>query len=161
MVLTIGIRSWKLKFARDLNDWEVDLVMNLLNALHNEKVTFEDKVSWKGVVGDSFSISNACKVLKPGKPPCFLIRVYGCLVSMLIQRFMHGRRLGERFLNLDKLQKRGWQLPNICYLCGCAEESVHHILLHCSMASSLWEIIFSLVGVHWVLPKTMKETLIS
>ena len=51
---------------------------------------------------------------------------------------------------MDKLQRRGWHLPNRCYLCGCDEETVHHLLLHCSVVSPLWEIIFSLVGISWV-----------
>ncbi|RVW13168.1 hypothetical protein CK203_097770 [Vitis vinifera] len=29
-----------------------------------------------------------------------------------------------RVLTLDRLQKRGWQLPNCCFLCGCEEETV-------------------------------------
>ena len=33
-------------------------------------------------------------------------------------------------------------------------------MLHCSIVSSLWEIIFTLVGVHWVFPKSVKEAII-
>ncbi|RVW49973.1 hypothetical protein CK203_091800 [Vitis vinifera] len=33
-----------------------------------------------------------------------------------------------RVLTLDRLQKRGWQLPNRCYLCGIDEENVNHLL---------------------------------
>ena len=46
-------------------------------------------------------------------------------------------------------------------ICGCAEETIHHILLYCTIVSALWEIIFNLVGVHWVFPKTMKEAITS
>ena len=66
-----------------------------------------------------------------------------------------------KVLTLDKLQRRGWQLPNRCYLCGCAEETIHHIVLHCTTVSALWEIIFNLVGVQWVFPKTVKEVITS
>ena len=66
-----------------------------------------------------------------------------------------------KVLTLDKLQKRGWQLPNRCYLCGQAEETVNHLLLHCSVVSSLWEIIFSLMGASWIFPKTIKEAIYS
>ena len=65
-----------------------------------------------------------------------------------------------KVLTLDKLQRRGWQLPNICYLCGCVEETVHHLLLHRSVVSPLWDIIFSLIGISWVFPKTIKEALL-
>ena len=64
-------------------------------------------------------------------------------------------------LILDKLQKRGWQLPNIWYLCGYVEESIHHILLHCLMVNPLWEIAFVLIGVSCDFPKTVKEALLS
>ena len=66
-----------------------------------------------------------------------------------------------KVLPLNNLQKRGWQLPNRCHLCGSAEVTVHHILLHCPVVSSLWEIIFALVGSHWVLPSTVKEAVCS
>ena len=66
-----------------------------------------------------------------------------------------------KVLTLDKLQKRGWQLLNRCYLCGYAEELVHHILLHYPVVSPLWEIAFVLIGVSWVFPKTVKEALLS
>ena len=33
-----------------------------------------------------------------------------------------------KVLTLDRLQRRGWQFPNCCFLCGCAEESVKEVL---------------------------------
>ena len=66
-----------------------------------------------------------------------------------------------KVLTLDRLQKRRWQLPNRCYLCGCEEETVNHILLHCRVVRVLWEIVFVLFGIQWVFPSTVKEVLIS
>ena len=67
----------------------------------------------------------------------------------------------EKVLTLDRLQKRGLQLPNCCFLCGCDEENVNHILLHCIVTRALWDIIFGLIDIKWVLPETIKEALIS
>ena len=53
------------------------------------------------------------------------------------------------------------QLPNCCFLCGCEEENVNHILLHCIVTRILRDIIFGLIGIKWVLPETVKEALIS
>ena len=53
-----------------------------------------------------------------------------------------------KVLTLDKLQRRGWHLPNHCYLCGQDEESIHHILLHCPMVSPFWDPLFLL---NWLL----------
>ena len=36
----------------------------------------------------------------------------------------------ERFLTLDRLQKRGWALANRCFLCQTFEEPIDHLLLH-------------------------------
>lgn len=66
-----------------------------------------------------------------------------------------------KVLTPDKLQRRGWHLPNRCYLCGSAEETIHHLLLHCPVTFSLRQIIFSLFGISWVFPMTVKEALLS
>ena len=66
----------------------------------------------------------------------------------------------EKALTLDQLQKRGWPLANRCYLCQRHEESIDHILLHCAMARTLWALLCSLFGVQWVLPATVKGTLL-
>ena len=64
-------------------------------------------------------------------------------------------------LTLDRLQKRGWQLPNCCFLCDCEEETVNHILIHCTVVKVLWDIVLDLFGVQWVFPETVKEVLFS
>ena len=66
-----------------------------------------------------------------------------------------------KILTLDKLQRRGWHLPNRCYLCGWNEESAHYILLHCPVVNHLWALFLSLVGLPWVFPKTVKEALLN
>lgn len=66
-----------------------------------------------------------------------------------------------KFLTLNNLQWRGWRLPNRCYLCGCEEETIYHVLLHCNIVSSLWEIIFTLVRGHWVFTKMVKEGIVN
>ena len=64
-------------------------------------------------------------------------------------------------MTLDRLQKRGWQLPNRCFLCACEEENVNHILIHCTVARVLWELVLGLFGVQWAFPETVKEVLFS
>ena len=67
----------------------------------------------------------------------------------------------EKILTLDRLQKQGWHLLNHCFLCGCEEENVNHILLHCIVVRVLWEIVLALFGAQWVFPETVKEVLFS
>ena len=66
-----------------------------------------------------------------------------------------------KVLTLDSLQRRGFQLPNRCFLCECEEESVNHILIYCTVVRALWDIVFGLVDLKWVFPGTVKEVLAS
>ena len=62
-------------------------------------------------------------------------------------------------LTLDQLKKRGWFLANGCLLCCEEEESIDHILIQCSRARVLYELLFALFGVTWVLPFSVRDTL--
>ena len=65
-----------------------------------------------------------------------------------------------KILNLDQLQRRGYSLANKCFLCLAEAETVDHLLLHCVMTRTLWNLLFSLFSVEWVLSGTVKETLL-
>ena len=65
-----------------------------------------------------------------------------------------------KVLTLDQLKKRGRVLANRCFLCCEEEESIDHIPMHCSKARVLWELLFALFGVTWVLPFSVRDTLI-
>ncbi|RVX17365.1 hypothetical protein CK203_003473 [Vitis vinifera] len=64
-----------------------------------------------------------------------------------------------KVLTLDQLKKRGRFLANRCFLCCEEEESIDHILIQCSRARVLWELLFALFGVIWVLPFSVRYTL--
>ena len=63
-------------------------------------------------------------------------------------------------LTLDQLKRRGWSLANRCFLCLVEEESINHILIHYTKIRVLWELIFALFGVMWVLQSFVRETLL-
>ena len=46
-------------------------------------------------------------------------------------------------------------------MCCVEEETINHIFVHCSKAKNLWDLVFSLFGVNWVLPFTVRDTLLS
>ena len=51
-------------------------------------------------------------------------------------------------------------MVNRCFLCKEEEESIDHIILHCSKARVLWDLLFAIFGIHWIQPPTIKEALI-
>ena len=52
-------------------------------------------------------------------------------------------------------------MENKCFLCHEEEESIDHVLIHCDKTRVAWHILFSLFGVSWVLPSSMRELLLS
>ena len=52
-----------------------------------------------------------------------------------------------KVLTLDRLQRKGMQLLNCCFLCGCEEENINHILIYCIVVRVLWDIVLGLVDV--------------
>ena len=66
-----------------------------------------------------------------------------------------------KVLTLDQLKKRGRALANRCFFCGEGEETIDHLLLHCSKAKILWDLLLAIFGVIWVFPLFVKETLLS
>ena len=45
-------------------------------------------------------------------------------------------------LTLDMVQKRGRALANRCFMCLEKEETIDHLLLHCSKTRVLWDLLF-------------------
>ena len=157
-----GSGHWNLNLVRSVNDWEVNSVVRLLGTLLSERVLIGwDTVSWKGAGNSIYSIKEAYRVLYPGPIAHFLVKGIWVPNAPSKSAFYVWEAAWGKVLILDKLQKRGWQLPNRCYLCGQADETVNHLLLHCSVISSLWEIIFSLMGASLVFPKIVKEAIYS
>ena len=63
-----------------------------------------------------------------------------------------------KVLTLDQFQRRGWS--NWCFLCLGHEESIDNLLLHYETIRVLWELIFVLFGVSWVLSLSVKDILL-
>ena len=134
---------------------------NLLVVLRDYRVTLEeDSVFWKKGEDGLFKVKKAYSVLANIEGADFPhSNVWVDKVPTKIAFFCLGSYLGEG--SHFGLQRRGWQFPNRCFLCGCEEETINHILIHCTVAKGLWDIILALCGVQWVFPKSVKEVLSS
>ena len=52
-------------------------------------------------------------------------------------------------------------MPNRCYMCKIEEETGDYILLHCPKARMLWQLIFSLFDVQWVIHSSVRGVFLS
>ena len=59
-----------------------------------------------------------------------------------------------------QLKNRGWTLANRCFFCLTKGESTNHILIHYTKIRVLWELLFALFGVTWVLSCLVRKTLL-
>ncbi|RVW56802.1 hypothetical protein CK203_082727 [Vitis vinifera] len=150
--------SWNLRFLRGFNDWELNMVVELLQILRSQRITMEEDLAlWKGGKNGKFEVKEAYELLISHSTLLFPKK--GIWVENVPSKlaFFAWEATWGRVLTLDRLQKRGWQLPNRCYLCGMDEENVNHLLIHCTVARVLWGIVLGLVGAQWVFPESVKE----
>ena len=116
---------------------------------------------WKGGRNGQFKIKEAHSLLANPNDTAFPSRcIWVDRVPPKVTFFSWEATWGK-VLTLDRLQKRGLQLPNCCFLCDCEKENVNHILIHCIVVRVLWDIVLGLVDVKWVFPETIREVLIS
>ena len=157
-----GQGEWNLRFLRSFNDWELPFVEELLQILRNQRINLEEDLAlWKGGKNGQFGVKDAYELLTSHSTILFPKK--GIWVENVPSKlaFFAWEATWGRILTIDRLQKRGWQIPNRCYLCGSDEENVSHLLIHCTVASVLWGMTLSLFGAQWVFPETVKEVITS
>ncbi|RVX07537.1 ATP-dependent Clp protease proteolytic subunit 3, chloroplastic [Vitis vinifera] len=129
-----GQGGWNLRFIRDFNDWELDVVGELLQVLRSQRITLEeDSVSWKGGKNGKFGVKKAYSLLISPSVSMFLKNgIWVENVPTKLAFFVWEAAWGK-VLTLDRLQKRG----------------------------VLWEIVLGLFGAQWVFPEIVKEVVLS
>ena len=100
--------GWNRNCVRAFNDWVIDLVVNLLHVLQNERVsTALDRVIWKGAVDATFTICNAYNLLVSSSVSRFPVKlIWMAYVPSKVSFFTWEAAWGK-VLALDKLQRRG------------------------------------------------------
>ncbi|RVX21575.1 putative ribonuclease H protein [Vitis vinifera] len=156
-----GGGSWSPLFSRPFNDWELEEVCSFFVALNRKQIQqgVDDRVIWRETNCGKFSVKSLYKSLVSGHPISFPSSAIWKVTVQPRVSFFGWEATWGKALTLDQLQRRGWALANRCYLCQRHEESIDHILLHCDKVRTLWVLLYSMFGVQWVLPATVKETL--
>ena len=154
--------GWNPNFLRPLNDWEIVIVEPFLARLQDKVVEEgkEDKVCWVETKSGTFSIKSLYASLETGRVVQFPSSVVWKAWVPPNVCFFAWEATWRKALTLDQLQRRGWSLANRCFLCLSHEEAIDHILLHCEKAKVLWELLFSLFRVFWVIQSTVRKILL-
>ena len=105
---TLGQRGWNLRFARDSNDWELDLIGTMFNMLRDFKISQEeDSVLWKGGGQGTFGVRDAYSLLGPPNALAFPNKYIWVDKVPIKADFFAWEVTWGKILTLDRLQKRG------------------------------------------------------
>ena len=142
------LQGWDLNFRRQLNDWEVERVVDLLKEVDTFRGTImePDRLRWRHSSEGSFTVNKVYKRensimqeeelkiwkyvwknIAPTKVKCF---------TWLVVR--------KARLTHEVLQKKGRVVVTRWFLCNETRETNNHLFLHCKFTVQLWNMFFSL-----------------
>ena len=131
------------------------------NSREEVSAELEDWVLWKKTKNGIFSVKSLYSAVELGNAVRFLRKIiWSPYVPPKVGFFFAWEASKGKVLTLDQLKKRGLTLANRCFFCLIEEESTNHILIHCTKTRVLWELLFALFGVIWVLPCSVREALL-
>ena len=146
---------WEVNFNWVVQDWEIESVPSFLEFLYSVPIRRheEDSVSWQPSPSKGFQVKLYYKELSSHGAGSFPWKsIWKTKAPLRVAFFLWSAALG-RILTADNLRCRGIILVSWCYMCKADGESVDHLLLHCSYAKELWDMIFVFFGIHWVMPR--------
>lgn len=95
-----------------------------------------------------FVVKSYYRVLSSREGDLFLWKgIWKARVPPRVAFFMWTTTLGK-ILTGDNLRKRRMVLMDWCCMCKASRETMD-LLLHCSVASKLWSLVFCLFGIQW------------
>ncbi|XP_059629880.1 uncharacterized protein LOC132272811 [Cornus florida] len=149
-----GRLVWDVRFRRSFQDWEIEEAIRFLELLYRQRIVEEDSDYWSWVANSQgcFEVRSffRCLSLVPGVrfPWKF---VWRSKAPLKVAFFVWTSVLG-RILTQDNLRRRSQVVVNRWFMCLSDEESVDHLLIHCSLARECWDLMLGLFGFYWVMP---------
>jgi hypothetical protein len=156
-----GIVEWNVIFVRSIQDWEVDVISSFFENLYSCKIshgnadciccspskkgTFEVKTFYKALSSQNYEVFPWKSIWHSKVPPC--VAFFGWTAAL------------GKILTHDNLGKRSIVVVEWCSMCKKNGESMDHLLLHCEVATRLWNYVFSLFGVEWAMPQSFLDLL--
>uniref|UniRef100_A0A2N9FU80 Reverse transcriptase domain-containing protein n=1 Tax=Fagus sylvatica TaxID=28930 RepID=A0A2N9FU80_FAGSY len=145
---------WEVTFTRSAQDWELESISSL-ELLYSVKIqsSEKDKMCWKPARSKGFQVKSFYTHLSSPGLGLFLWKgIWKAKVPPRVAFFAWTAALGK-ILTADNLRHRGIPVVSWCCMCKADGETVDHLLLHCPYAKELWDMVFGLFGIQWVMPK--------
>ena len=155
--------GWSPVFLRPFNDWEVEEVERFLHFLHNKKIRpfREDQLLLKETMTNGFSVRLMyCKLMHSLSTDFPCRSIWNPILPPKLG-FFAWEASWAKVLTLDQLKRRGIPLANVCFLCEDDEETIDHLLIHCSRAKMLWDLFLAIVDSSWMFPLTVHQFLLT
>lgn len=137
-------KQWKSLRKEDSPQDSIQLLEELDELLRTYRIPCsmqEDRLIWDKTVNGSFSIKSAYNQLFSNDPnPSNWGLVWNNNLLPKINFFWWTVQHGK-ILITDNLKKRGFVLPNRCYLCKNNEESIKHLFLECPFSQRIWSTV--------------------
>ena len=116
----------------------------------------EVKLSWGTMDSKDFTVKRFYRCLSspPSRP--FPKCIWKARVPPCVAFFSWSATLGK-ILTIGNLRRRSLILVDWCCMCKESGEIPDHLMLHCKVARELWDMVFGLFGVHWVMPRTVLD----
>ena len=148
-----GTIQWNIVFTRLIHDWEVEILASFYNCLYSFKLRGlgEDKLWWIHSSKGAFEVRSYYRVLSSHSPISFPWKGIWRMKAPPRVVFFAWTAARGKILTIDNLRRRGMIVVNRCWLCKLDGESVDHLLLHCGVTITLWNAIFSRLGLSWVM----------
>jgi hypothetical protein len=146
---------WEVQFTRLVQDWELESVSLFLESLYSVTIHRfeEDQIRWKPSPDKGFQVQSYYKEICSYGTGSFPWKsIWKSKVPPRIAFFTWTAALGK-ILTAENLRRRGIVLGSWCCMCKASGESVEHLLLHCPYAKEMWDMVFALFGIQWVMPR--------
>jgi hypothetical protein len=140
-------------FVREAHDCKVGVFASFFHVLHLAMVSSDhaDKLRWVPSKKGVFKVKSYFSSLASGEGNRFSWKsVWKTQAPSRAAFFVWSATL-EKILTADNLSKRKIIIVDRCYLCKRDGETMDHLLLHCDVASTLWNHVFSRFGMSWVM----------
>jgi hypothetical protein len=130
--------QWNVNFAREAHDWKVDVFASFFRVLHSIIVRRggEDKLWWVPFKKCLFKVKSFFHSSARSIGTCFPWKCVADPSSFKGSLFLWSANLGK-ILTLDNLRKRHVIMINRYCMCKKTEDSMDHLLLHCSILFSV------------------------